>query len=774
MRRVTPTLALVFIVATINAQQTSTVRNPSAATAAIVSADSKSIEQWKRTADLEKINTINVRQLQDDKAGAQLLACLKTAPRLEHLILTDVKADHLPEGLGQLAHLKELDVETSESLSNNTIAVTAATLPALEKLVLHCRTLTEAPDNLGKLRHLHTIEIVNDDPRLADAYQRNQFPLARLQVTEKTTLGFDQQAVDAEPLTISYTCYNASLAKKHLRLLTDAMQGAVSNGESFAPDVQQVFMKSNALVKPPIPGVDVLSSAYEVDGRDGGTVRHPSGTVISFPADAFVDAAGRPVSGPVSIGYREFRDPVDCFVSGIPMTYDTAGKQEQFKSAGMFDIAASAGGKELFLAPGKKVDVQFAGTDTADTYSFYALDEKQGWKNLGGAPTVKQSSNEAVWTSGCQQYQSLLSNRRKNFFDSTGFDQRYSDTMYAYTSKRSVAFKTSKSARWTEGEYSYVKLNKAAGNKQYTCISLSGKLDMLPELIAFQGIYFKIDEGMKYKEFRRRFNTEPYNDVRVSQDGDRFDIELKTRNGFQQISNVQLVFIRNGKPVEVSENTARKYYANYNHRLDRRRNRFEKDLHKDMVRWARVSKREESRRDTLNCWKKAQWAFNETEKAMDFAQWTSYFDTRLKAEQARINGSELSASTLIRSLSLDGFGVYNCDQIQRLDNPVVVYASYNDSGVKVHEQVSYIIDKKKNSILTYWTGAKNKQPIAFSPASDNILMTVGEQGELALGTQKTFDGRSFADNRHYEFEVNGVETKFTSVAEVRKLIYGEK
>lgn len=42
----------------------------------------------------------------------------------------------------------------------------------------------------------------------------------------------------------------------------------------------------------------------------------------------------------VKITYREFADPIDFFVSGIPMEYDSAGRKYNFESSGMCEINA--------------------------------------------------------------------------------------------------------------------------------------------------------------------------------------------------------------------------------------------------------------------------------------------------------------------------------------------------------------------------------------------------------------------------------------------------
>jgi hypothetical protein len=101
--------------------------------------------------------------------------------------------------------------------------------------------------------------------------------------------------------------------------------------------------KTNTITKfvhPPIKQADVPFSDYVVDASRGDTIMYSSGSVLLFPPDAFVDKNGNVVKGNINIKYREFSNPVDQFLSGIPMDYDSGGVKYTFESAGMCDIQA--------------------------------------------------------------------------------------------------------------------------------------------------------------------------------------------------------------------------------------------------------------------------------------------------------------------------------------------------------------------------------------------------------------------------------------------------
>ncbi len=122
-------------------------------------------------------------------------------------------------------------------------------------------------------------------------------------------------------------------------------------------------------------------SSYTISNAEGGVYIHNSGSRINIPANAVTYADGTPVKGAYELQYREFRDQADIAFSGIPMTYDTGGKTYNFSSAGMFEMRAMQGEKELKLS--KPATVDFNCTRQADDVAFYAMDDASGeWEKL--------------------------------------------------------------------------------------------------------------------------------------------------------------------------------------------------------------------------------------------------------------------------------------------------------------------------------------------------------------------------------------------------------
>jgi hypothetical protein len=148
-----------------------------------------------------------------------------------------------------------------------------------------------------------------------------------------------------------------------------------------SPETGKTELTEKKKVMPPLKNVDVDYTLYTVSAAESSLLKYNSGSLIRIPSNAFVDKAGRPVEGKVDIKYREFHDPADFFMSGIPMTYDSAGTQFHFESAGMLEILAFKDDKPVFINPEKHIVVEMASEQTEDKYNIYQFDSLSGnWK----------------------------------------------------------------------------------------------------------------------------------------------------------------------------------------------------------------------------------------------------------------------------------------------------------------------------------------------------------------------------------------------------------
>lgn len=118
------------------------------------------------------------------------------------------------------------------------------------------------------------------------------------------------------------------------------------------------YFAERPLVNPPLAALKPAFETRKLNVNQGGVYEYASGSRVVVPAAAFMNDRGRLVEGEVDILYRELTDYVDFFLSGIPMTYDSAGLKYHMESVGMVEIYAEQNGRRLQLAPGKTIEVE--------------------------------------------------------------------------------------------------------------------------------------------------------------------------------------------------------------------------------------------------------------------------------------------------------------------------------------------------------------------------------------------------------------------------------
>lgn len=163
------------------------------------------------------------------------------------------------------------------------------------------------------------------------------------------------------------------------------------------PNVPVNTVKTDILpfVNPPIESINVPWEKMLVDAAKGGVLINKRGSELSFPKMAFIDSLGNTINqGMVEVRYREFMDQIDQIVSGIPMTYDSAGTTYQFLSAGMIEVKGYLNNEEVSIAPEKKIEISLNSKESGTEYNLYKLNTpKRNWDCLGKDEVVENEEN---------------------------------------------------------------------------------------------------------------------------------------------------------------------------------------------------------------------------------------------------------------------------------------------------------------------------------------------------------------------------------------------
>ena len=191
-------------------------------------------------------------------------------------------------------------------------------------------------------------------------------------------------------LIVSYFMIVNKLAKK-----SHENEGISIQSSRFKEKHEDASQNKEAVIKPALNNINVAFASYTVDCNSATEIKYKTGSLISIPANAFMDEKGNTISGKVDIRYREFHDPVDFMLSGIPMTYDSAGKQYLFESAGMMQIEGYQNGVPVKIKPDKKISVKMVSGQQGNKYNLYSLDTVKGaWTCLGKDKILEEKNKK--------------------------------------------------------------------------------------------------------------------------------------------------------------------------------------------------------------------------------------------------------------------------------------------------------------------------------------------------------------------------------------------
>ncbi len=754
------------------------LKNPSVVTALKFCGEKEEAGLFVKNAfRFTALTHIQLSGISDSLIAEHAIVAIAACPNVTKVSFDKCGFTNLSGAVKMLVSVKEIEINNCTKLNIDRTFSTVSTMPSLKSITYSTTKLDHLPQSFITMRGLQKISFHNTDLSLADGYALNTSSRESLVANEKLELGFGSAM-----LVLEYSCYDKISAKEHINLMRDMLQGVAGMNAGVAlPQRSKGFTREHPLVKPPIAGLDIRKNVYTTDAATGGMIEYPSGTRIFVPEHAFVDANGKSIDGNVTIDYREYRDQVDILVSGIPMTYDSAGQKGNFESAGMFEINASVDGKEVFLAPGKKVDLEFAVVDTAANYNFYSLDEKKGWvyqENLGKTDNSADNINED------QDYFSAFAFRRRTqldlsrmprSMDTASVDYRYADLSYSYMSKdknyiTSAGKKIIKASHWS--------LRKVINKKGYCCFKINRRYRSghNPEMSAFSNVLWKTTDNVRSKELRRLFRKKNgVNDLRIYYDGNGFQLEFKTFDGFKTISATP-VRMFNDSLVEISPSIIRSRYKLYSRMLEQRKKSVVKDIKHNKNYVARWKKKLSA--DSVRHWKRLRPTMSENQKAMTYGEWIAF------ARKAKFNSSVLNPAYSLASagqqynaqayqrLSTFKFGIFNCDHTLPLPEPVEVFAFCNVDGVR-NENIStiYLLDQKKNMTIAYEAnGNSGPLPIAFGKTHSYALVAVSADGKVSVGDVNAFNERKHVDVRICSFETTSVSDQPLTTAELRELI----
>jgi hypothetical protein len=713
----------------------------------------------------------------EDINWKRLSKALNELPALEDLRLINNALEDFPEGITALKNLRCLTVVGSDELEMESCLEVFAGLPQLKKITWELYELDAVPFDIILLEQVDTIVII--DGELADVRKFYPDVLSDSDLEHRfSKMAVPATSADATPIEVEFITMfdqipNAILAEEIITLAMEEPVLMYACAKRIEPPTKP-WTRNYTNVSTPFKDVQIEKEFYEVDVELPTVVcTERSGTQVIIPPHSFVDVNGSAIEGKVIVDYREFLDVADQILSGIPMSFIDNEEVSLFRSAGMFEINASQDGKEVFLKEDSQLTINFSSVDSLDRFQFYVFnDSTNSWVDLGNANLGSVAVNlEEFRYSAAATYYNRWSGQGYSLLrpDSILFAERYNSLCYSGTKRDWKSYDDNMYdgyGRYISSEIRLIKIRKCKGR---VIFSLEGASHNNPEMKKIHVNNWRVTSKPPIKAFRKEFNHKRFFcDIRMMEDDGNYLLQLKDDTSF---STIQVA------PMAAYRKNGRTYYKDqslsldaYNKALQHREKQFDKGLKRYNRRVIQKSlNKSKSWKDDL--WRNTREFMTIAERQMNQEQWMVYCDSIKKQVSQDFSKVKLDRNSFTRSLSIDGFGIFNCDQIERLVNPVVIAATYEDqNGKRVHNEIAYVVDKNINGVLTY-DGYRQMGPTKFAldPESVQSIIVVDKDGKMGLVDLDDLKAQNPKDRGRYTLKIETFETPL-SVTEFRSRI----
>ncbi|HTB08076.1 MAG TPA: hypothetical protein VK806_14090 [Bacteroidia bacterium] len=477
--------------------------------------------------------------------------------------------------------------------------------------------------------------------------------------------------------------YSSSHSSSSSTASTQTAQSSTSgtksaNGNGSGNGTAQVHYtrtpKSAPYIHPPVKNINVPYKTYTVDANKANTIVYNK-SKIKIPAKAFCDANGKEVTGKVDIKYREFHDPIDFFVSGIPMTYDSAGKQYTFESAGMLDMQGYKDGVPVNIKPDKTLKVEMASTANDIHYNIYELDTtKHNWvyvsksNNVVGSKVTEPSPSKPVVDKEAQKE----TEETKTAIASIKKDELVIEKTKPITPKVYV-------------DYNRV-FNIDADKKEF------------PELAVYKNVLFEVDKSDN--SFKPEYTHDSWEDasLKKNESGSSYTFTVKRASESHSFT-VHPVFDQ--KDYQEAMKEYDKKYHDYETALNQK---------------VEQEKKEED-------------AFAEIQRKAKEAEknWQDAMARQISAQSTSYN--------VVCYFAVNKFGIMNCDHPGVNPTGASLAATYTDKyNHLLNTPCVYLVQKGLNSIYTIGPGAN----FNFNPKAINYAWCITDSNKIAFYSPEEF------------------------------------
>lgn len=492
--------------------------------------------------------------------------------------------------------------------------------------------------------------------------------------------------------------------------------------------------QNKAFIAPPISKLNVPYTSYKVKSEQGATIKHKSNSKIIIPKKAFVDKQGQDIVGEVEIKYREFHNQADIIASGIPMTYDSAGVQSHFESAGMIDIKGYQNGEPVFINPKKQITVEFSSEHTADRYNMYELDTvAKNWTYLSRDNSLK-NKKQSIASQPAKQKEIEKTDSPKAVELQKQIDAippKIEAEKITYTQKVNQLPKHTEPNKPTKA---------IAGRPQF---QLEVNYKEFPELQAFKNAVFEV--GTENKNYNSKLADITWGSAEVSegpQKGKNYLLTLKLR---ERVEKLIVYPALTGADYDKALKSYESKFADYKNLVakreaDEKRLKEEFEAKQTALFEERKKLKEEQVQANIKYWKEQQAKLDEEYSSMD------------------------NQEKVVRIFNISRFNIYNSDCPKSLPNDAKINPIYvlDNGSSRISPSSVYLISHSRNLVYNL--------PYGQLPYNTNekYSLCILAKGKLYLCNKETFSAITSA--KQNKIPLTELDANVNDAADLKKAI----
>lgn len=543
------------------------------------------------------------------------------------------------------------------------------------------------------------------------------------------------------------------------------------------------YQNNLSCIKQPIPGININDTLYQFYSTQRVDFTYKSGSSISFYPNSFTTQTGEKYTGPVKIFYREFRNPVEIMLSGIPMTNkDEQGNINLFKSGGMYQINAfDNNDMPLNTVSDTAIKINFALTDTSRNFQFYNLNNNGSWSTLTPSISIiNAKSNKDKYTKAVIEYFAFIRNLSRIKADTTKYERRFYNNDYLYTYRKDNFSFFDSLANEKDKLFFKKEINKKAFFKIKYIRQTKDKEIVYKVVPVKKGNYvpsyiwvlFNKDYvyrgNLSKEQFKKTYNRKNiFWDVRTTTNDNIVNLDMKALNSIESISG-EVIYLKEDRTYIIPKKQGKIVNVRIARFLKREAKSFNKDEHIHSCELNKLNLNVNKNKEKL-AYKHSLQFQNNDEKKLTYEEWQKYVSVyaNLLNPINYISNDNQLGTALLKS----GLGVKNIDcyiHSGKMQNVLVQYKNQTIDSLSGQYHVFLYTAINTSFPLNAYYG-ENKLSGYYYKKHNNYIIRFSGNGIMQVTKPNIVSGSMKGDEITLDY-INQYNVKGMNSAEITRLI----